>query len=81
MLAVVETATIAAFERGLIAVPNILQAQRLFGAPDYLLGVRTRDLPAYQRLSDGTLAALPGVGRLNSTLVMKSVVDNAPLLI
>ena len=56
-----------------------LQARRLFGQPDYLPRVITRDLPALQKLYDDRLATLPGVQRLNSTLVMKSFVENRPL--
>jgi hypothetical protein len=40
---------------------------------------RGADLAAYQRLVDGTLAALPGIQRLNSTLVMKHIVTDRPL--
>jgi DNA-binding Lrp family transcriptional regulator len=71
--------TVDAFEQAVAAVPNILQAQRLFGDPDYLLRVITRDLPDFQRLYDDRLATLPGVQRLSSTLVMKSIVENRPL--
>lgn len=71
--------TVAAFERAVAAVPNVLQAQRLFGDPDYLLRVVTRDLAAYRRLYDESLATLPGVQRLSSTLVMASVVEDRPL--
>ena len=39
----------------------------------------TADLTAYQELEDDVLAALPGVQRLNSTLVMKRVVTDRPL--
>jgi DNA-binding Lrp family transcriptional regulator len=70
--------TLLAFEDAVAAVPNVVQAQRLFGDPDYLLRIVTADLAAYQRLEDDTLAALPGVQRLNSTLVMKQVVDHRP---
>jgi DNA-binding Lrp family transcriptional regulator len=41
--------------------------------------VVTADLAAYQRLEDDRLATLPGVQRLNSTLVMKHVVQDRPL--
>jgi len=71
--------TLRAFEEAVKDVPNILQAQRLFGDPDYLLRVIAQDLPAFQQLYDNAIAALPGVQRLSSTLVMKSVVDNRPL--
>jgi DNA-binding Lrp family transcriptional regulator len=71
--------TVAAFERAVADVPNVLQAQRLFGDPDYLLRVVTRDLAAYRELYDARLATLPGVQRLSSTLVMASVVEGRPL--
>jgi DNA-binding Lrp family transcriptional regulator len=50
-----------------------------FGDPDYLLRVVTRDLPDFQRVYDDRLATLPGIQRLSSTLVMKTVVENRPL--
>ena len=60
-------------------MPNIVQAQRLFGDPDYLLRVIAQDLTAFQALYDETLATLPGVQRLTSTLVMKSVIADGSL--
>ena len=71
--------TLAAFEQAIADIPHVLQAQRLFGDPDYLLRIITRDLAAFQQLYDDRLATLPGVQRLSSTLVMKSVVENRPL--
>jgi DNA-binding Lrp family transcriptional regulator len=71
--------TIASFEQKVASMPNVIHAQRLFGDPDYLLRVIARDLPAYTKLYDERLAALPGVLRLNSTLVMKSIVESRPL--
>jgi DNA-binding Lrp family transcriptional regulator len=61
------------------AIPHVIQAQRLFGDPDYLLRVATADLEAFQHLYDERLATLPGVQRLSSTLVMKHVVSDRPL--
>ncbi|GAA2658717.1 Lrp/AsnC family transcriptional regulator [Paractinoplanes durhamensis] len=71
--------TLLGFEAAVAAVPNVVQAQRLFGDPDYLLRIVTADLAAYQELEDDVLATLPGVQRLNSTLVMKQIVDYRPL--
>jgi DNA-binding Lrp family transcriptional regulator len=65
--------TVAAFEAGVKGLPEIVEAQRLFGDPDYLLRVLTPDLAAYQQLYDGALGSLPGVQRLSSTMVMKRV--------
>ncbi len=73
-----DASTIAGFERGLAAVPEIRQAERLFGDPDYLVRVATADLASYQALRDEKLATLPGVQRLTSTIVMKRIVDDRP---
>lgn len=71
--------TLLSFEAAVARIPEVIQAQRLFGDPDYLLRVLTADLAAYQRLEDDHLATLPGIQRLTSTLVMKQVVDARPL--
>ena len=71
--------SVSTFEVAVAGVPQIIQAQRLFGDPDYLLHVVSADLPAFQRLYDECLSALPGVQRLTSMLVMKDVVRDRPL--
>lgn len=70
---------VLAFEKAVVRVPEITQAERLFGDPDYMLHVMTKDLNAFQRLYDESLLALPHVLRLTSTLVMKSIIQNRPL--
>ncbi|MDO6145234.1 Lrp/AsnC family transcriptional regulator [Paenarthrobacter aurescens] len=72
----VERTIMAEFEERVTSSPNIVEAQRLFGSPDYLLKVIAADLPAYQRFYDEELAALPAVERLTSTLVMKNLKTN-----
>ena len=72
-------ATVPAFDAAVAEIPEVIQALRLFGDPDYLLRVAVPDLPAYQRLWDERLSALPGVRRVESTLVMKTIVDDRPL--
>ncbi|MBZ4015056.1 Lrp/AsnC family transcriptional regulator [Streptomyces purpurogeneiscleroticus] len=74
-----DRSTVSAFEEAVADIPQVLQAQRLFGDPDYLLRIVSADLPAFQRLYDEKLATLPGVQRLSSTLVMKHVVHERPL--
>jgi DNA-binding Lrp family transcriptional regulator len=71
--------TVAAFEDALATIPHVLEAQRLFGDPDYLLRIITTDLASFQRLYDERLSALPGLRRLTSTIVMKNVVEPRPL--
>jgi DNA-binding Lrp family transcriptional regulator len=71
--------TILAFERAVCAIPEIIQAQRLFGDPDYFLHVVSTDLLSFRVLYDEQLSNLPAVHRLTSTLVMKDVVQGRPL--
>ncbi|QOV33217.1 Lrp/AsnC family transcriptional regulator [Streptomyces ferrugineus] len=66
------------FDEALAAVPEVIEAQRLFGEPDYLIRVVSADLPSYQHLYETVLIRLPGVRGLNSTIVMKNVVSPRP---
>jgi len=74
-----DRSAVEAFEAALLEIPQVVDAQRLFGEPDYLLHVITQDLPAFQRLYDESLSTLPNVQRLISTLVMKRVIQDRPL--
>jgi DNA-binding Lrp family transcriptional regulator len=66
-------------DAALIDIPQVIEAQRLFGETDYLLRVVTADLPAYQRLYDTVLSKIPGIQRLISTIVLKESVPLRPL--
>lgn len=70
-----DQATVAAFEKAVAAEPAVISAERLFGETDFILRTLSRDLAGYQELYDAVLGTLPGVERLNSTMVMKRVVD------
>ena len=70
---------IGEFDYAIAAIPQVIEAQRLFGEPDYLLRVVTASPAAYQQLYDQTLARLPGVHGLRSTILMKQVVPLRPL--
>ena len=74
-----DRSAVEAIEAAVLQLVEVTQAQRLFGDPDYLLHVVTKDLPSFQRLYDDKLSTLPGVQRLSSTLVMKDVVRDRPL--
>jgi DNA-binding Lrp family transcriptional regulator len=67
------------FETAIATVPEIVDVQRLFGEPDYVLRVITRDLASYQQLYDAHLLVLPGLSRLTSSIVMKRVISDRPL--
>lgn len=71
--------SLLAFEAAVIVISAVIQAQRLFGNPDYLLRVVVPTLDAYQQVEDDQLARLPAVQRLTSTIVMKQVLPNRGL--
>lgn len=58
-------------DAALADIPQVIEAQRLFGDPDYLIRVVTADLAAYQILYDDVLGKISGFQRLNSTIVLK----------
>jgi DNA-binding Lrp family transcriptional regulator len=67
------------FDDAVRAVSQVIEAQRLFGEPDYLLRVVAADLSAYQQLYESRLIRLPGVQGMKSTIVMKQAVPLRPL--
>jgi Lrp/AsnC family leucine-responsive transcriptional regulator len=64
---------IEAFESALLEIPDVIEAQRLFGEPDYLLRVAVRDSAEYEHLYTNRLAALPGVRKARSQIGMKTI--------
>jgi DNA-binding Lrp family transcriptional regulator len=78
-LAKTDSESVAAFEGALPRLPEVVQAVRLFGDPDFMLNVLVADLEAFQRLYDESLSKLPSVQRLRSTLVMKTIVAGRTL--
>ncbi|SJM61151.1 Lrp/AsnC family transcriptional regulator [Gulosibacter sp. 10] len=69
-----DAVVIAEFEAGVAEIPHVVQAHRLFGEPDYQLYVAARSKQHFQELYDERLSQLPGVQRLTSTLIMKTLV-------
>ncbi|WP_431709484.1 Lrp/AsnC family transcriptional regulator [Glutamicibacter uratoxydans] len=68
-----------AFEAAVEEVDFIVEAQRLFGEPDFLLRVYAADLPGYQQLYDEVLVQLPGIEKLTSTIVMRNIKERKTL--
>jgi DNA-binding Lrp family transcriptional regulator len=71
--------TVAEFEERLAKLPEVVEAVRLFGDPDYLLRIAVADIAAYERFHTESLSLLPGVARLTSHLTMKQVKEDAGL--
>ena len=71
--------SIEAFESALLDIPDVIEAQRLFGEPDYLLRVAVRDSAEYEHLYTNRLAALPGVRKARSQIGMKTIRQGSTL--
>lgn len=63
------------FNRAVRSVPQVLSCHMVSGGYDYLLKVRTRDMPAYRELLGDVISNLPGVFRTSTFPVMEEVKD------
>ena len=72
-LATVTRASMLEFEEAVTGVPQIVEAARMMGQPDYLLRVVAADAEAFESLYIDVLANLPHVQTLTSQLAMKIV--------
>ncbi len=66
-------AVLAAFEKAALAHPEVLECYLTTGSADYLIKVAAPDTESYEKLYKRTIAALPHVNRIQSSLVMKTV--------
>lgn len=65
--------TMEAFEEAVRTSPDIVECHLLTGAFDYLIRISTRGPEDYERVHRHALSALPGVMRMQSSLVLKTV--------
>ena len=61
------------FERGIVRIPGVRSCYHVTGRFDYLLHVAVRDLEHLGRLIKNDVAAIPGVSRLETMLVLTEV--------
>jgi DNA-binding Lrp family transcriptional regulator len=67
------------FEQAVAAVPEVTECDLTTGESDYVLRVVARDAEDFERLHSKVLTKLPGVARVESSFVLRSVVKNAGL--
>ena len=63
------------FERLALAMDGVVDMRRMFGRPDYLITVETRDLASYERLYQNELARLREIAQIESHIPMKVIRD------
>jgi DNA-binding Lrp family transcriptional regulator len=71
-------ATVERFEAELVSFDEVVEARRMFGAPDYQALVAVKDLPTYERFLTQRLMALPGLAKLQSRFPMKTIKSDVP---
>jgi len=69
--------TIAEFETGVAALPSLVSGYHATGQFDYVLRVAVRDLPHLREIIRVDLAALPGVAKLETMVVLSEVKRDA----
>ena len=65
------------FEAVVVTMKEVLDCALVAGDFDYLLKIRVRDMPHFNRLHGSKLISLPGVRQTRTFFVMKEVKDNA----
>ena len=63
----------AAFERAVIQLREVVYSHHVTGNYDYLLQVEVADLPAYEDFHANRLANLPAIAAVSSYVTMKSL--------
>ncbi|MPW20475.1 MULTISPECIES: Lrp/AsnC family transcriptional regulator [Paraburkholderia] len=69
----------AAFERAILACPQVLACHNTTGEADFLLQVVARDLDDYSRFVERVLRKLPGVSSIRSNLSLRELKETHQL--
>ena len=64
---------LSAFEKAAMSRPEVLECHLMTGQADYLIKLAAPNTADYERIYRRTIAALPHVSRIQSSLVMKTV--------
>lgn len=68
-----------AFERAVTAIPEVQVVQHVLGVFDYRLRVVARDLSDFERILRRRIMTLPGVGAVESNVMLSEEKDRGPL--
>jgi Lrp/AsnC family leucine-responsive transcriptional regulator len=70
---------LAAFEKAVARVPDVLECHLMAGTADYLLKVVAKDSEDFARIHRQHLARLPGVAQMQSSFALKTVFKTTAL--
>ncbi len=74
-----QQADMAAFEREVKKLPEVMECHMMSGESDYLLRVIVRDARDYERIHSRFLTRLPGVDRVHSSFALRTVLKRTEL--
>lgn len=69
------SAALEAFNKAVLAVPEVEQCHMIASSFDYLLKVRTKDIASYRRVLGERISALPHVAQTSTFVAMETVKD------
>jgi DNA-binding Lrp family transcriptional regulator len=74
-----EQSELAAFEKAVKSIPQVMECYLMTGEFDYLLRVVVSDMADFERLHNEALTRLPGVARVNSSVAIRTVTKRTEL--
>ncbi|MDZ7645379.1 MAG: Lrp/AsnC family transcriptional regulator [Woeseiaceae bacterium] len=74
-----EQSELAAFEKAVAELPEVMECYLMTGEFDYLLRVVVSDMADFERVHNEALTRLPGVARVNSSVAIRTVVKSTEL--
>ena len=66
------------FERAVAAIPEVVLVQHVLGLYDYRLRIVARDLADFDRILRRRIMTLPGVGDVESNVILSTEKDSGP---
>lgn len=69
-----------AFERAVLAIPEVQLVQHVLGVYDYRLRVVARDLGDFERILRRRIMTLPGVGAVESNVLLSEEKTSGPVI-
>ena len=72
-------AALAAFEREIATVPEVMECYLMTGSSDFLVRVVARDVDDLARIHSTRLTRLTGVARVTSSIALRAIVRRADL--
>jgi Lrp/AsnC family transcriptional regulator, leucine-responsive regulatory protein len=74
-----DRATIESFRAAVRKRPEVMFCALMLSSPDLIMHIRVKDVPEFEKLYLDHLSVLPGVTRLESQLVIETIIQQAPV--